>query len=244
VPETIKAKIGITDVEWLGPLMRASELLYMMSGRRWLGGGCEETAVLRSAPPRPGEGTWPYEKSWGNCTCWVHAEWIDGQPYNLTSDRFNHIGQPFGVRLPRSPITGVSSVKISGETFTGWRWLPSGWLERVDGKPWPTCGGTAEVTYQFGQAPPSGGRDAAIALAIELARDMYGLEGCNLPTRITSVTRQNVTMEMASAIEVLREGGTGVYVVDLWLKAVNPESRPQRAAVWSPDVPRLSRRRF
>jgi hypothetical protein len=242
IPETIKAKVGISDVEWLGPLMRASELLYMMSGRRWLGGGCEETAVLRSTPPRPGEGTWPYHASWGACGCWVHAEWIDGQPYNLTHRPYGHVGQPFAVRLPRAPVTSVSSVKIDSVTFTGWQLLSSGWLERVDGKPWPVCGGLTEVTYQFGIAPPSGGRDAAVAWAVQIAMDWFGVEGCELPTRTTSVTRQNVTIEMASSAEILREGGTGVYLVDVWLRAVNPDSRPQRAGVWSPDVPRLSRR--
>lgn len=243
VPSAVKAAVGITDAQWVAPLMRASEILYMLSGRRWIGGGCQEVAVLRSSPPRPGEATWPYEPSWGSCGCWASTpwvpQWVNGQPVNR---RFPHVQQPVAVRLPRSPITGVSSVKISGATFTSWTVTPSGWLERVDGLPWPVCTGSVEVTYQFGEPPPPGGRDAAVALGAELAKDMYGVDGCKLPALTTSVTRQNVTIEMTTSLEVLEKNGVGIYSVDLWLRAVNPEARPHRAGVWSPDVPRLSRR--
>jgi hypothetical protein len=50
-------------------------------------------------------------------------------------------------------------------------------------------------------------------------------------------------VDIADSLDILKEGGTGLTSVDLWLHSVNPDARPQRAGVWSPDVPRLMLRR-
>jgi len=217
-------------------LLRASEILWALSGRTWYGAGCEEDAVLRAFPPSIGTGTWPYHESWGSCGCWVGGNWLDGRFYPGLAYRGVHAA-PFAVALPRSPVVSVEEVLVDGEPFTEWNLIRSGWIERTDGRPWQVCGDATVVTYRYGEPPPQAGIDAAIELGTELARE--GLESCRLPPNVVSVTRQNVTMEIeANDTERFR---TGLYGVDLWLDTVNPYRRPQPAQVWSPDVPRLAR---
>jgi hypothetical protein len=38
-------------------------------------------------------------------------------------------------------------------------------------------------------------------------------------------------------MDFLSNGRTGFYSIDLWLAAVNPDRRPMRGHVWSPDIP-------
>lgn len=242
VPAETRDKLGLTDGQWATPLMVASELLFMLTGRRWYGGGCTEQAYLRSMPPGPGTGSWPYHDSWRNCGCWAHATWLNGYPVGPFAGPWPHV-EVMAVRMPRSPVTSVLSVTIDGQPFTSYSFTRSGWLERLDGRGWNVCSGDTEVTYTYGEAPPLAGVQAAITLATELAKDMYGVAGCRLPKRLTSITRQGVTADFADSMDILREGGTGIASIDMWIFAVNPDARPHRAGVWSPDVPRLMIRR-
>lgn len=243
VPESIRTELGLTDSQWATALMVSSEILWALSGRRWYGAGCLEEAYLRSVPPRPGTGSWPYHESWGNCGCWARADWIGGFPVAAWMGAWSHIEGVYAVKLPRDTVTEITSVTINGDSFTSYNLTRSGWLERIDGKSWDVCSGSTVVTYRHGEPPPLGGVQAAVALGIELARDWSGVGKCKLPKRLTSITRQGVTVDIADSLDILERGGTGLTSVDLWLRAVNPEARPQRAGVWSPDVPRLMLRR-
>ena len=108
-------------------------------------------------------------------------------------------------------------------------------LRRSSG--WPVCGDSTVITDQYGTPPPQGGVQATVRLATEFARDLYGLPGCELPSRVTSITREGVTMTVLDPQEFLNQGRTGLVAVDMWLVAVNPKSRTQRAQLWSPDIP-------
>lgn len=234
IPDTVKASMGLSDQQLLGPLLRASEILWMLAGRQWYGEGCSEVATLKSIPSN---GTWPYHKTWGDCGCWA---WGGDLLTRLAFRR--HIPMPDAIRLPRSPISEILSVTVDGVALAAneYELARNGWLRRV-GDVWDTCAGLTVVTYSFGEPPPAGGRDAAATLAVELAKDQYGLEGCRLPKRTTSVARQGVTITMADPAEFLKQGKTGIMSVDLWLSAVNPQARPRRGGVWSPDVPTTRR---
>jgi hypothetical protein len=232
------AALGFTDAEINAAFMRASELLWAFSGRQWLGGGCEEDAVLLSMQPVPGTGTWPYSASWGRCGCWAGATVLDGRPYPAPWQG-QHIGRPISLQLPRKPVTSIVSVTVDGVAFIAWTLTPNGWLQRTDGQGWGVCDGDTEVTYQFGDPPPAGGRDAAIELGIEMLLDRAGSDQCRLPPNTVSVTRQGLTMELMTTDRP--EFRTALPLVDMWLEAVNPYRRPQAATVWSPDVPGLMR---
>jgi len=238
VPEAVKTKLALTDDDaWLKPLMFASEVLWMLSGRQWLGQGCEETAVLRSVAATPGRGAWPYHQTWGSCSCWLASSWVDGWLPPAFGWAGVHILAPLAVRLPRNKITAVTSVTINGDPFTDFELERTGWLRRTDGLGWSVCDDSTSITYQYGSPPPMGAVEAVVQLGTEFAKSLNDIKGCKLPDRVTSVSREGVTMTVIDPQTFLSQGRTGLYLVDLWLGAVNPQSRPQAASIWSPDLP-------
>lgn len=241
VPTTVRATVSLTDAELDVQLLKASELLWALSGRRWLGAGCEEQATLRSVKPQPGLGTWPYHSTWGVCPCWSWGIWDAGYLWPASGWSGQHAAAPIAVQLPRSGVTAVTAVTINGDPFTDWHLLPSGWLERTDGRGWDMCGDTTIISYEHGQPPPLGGRDAAVELGVELAKALTNDNSCRLPVRTLQVTRQGVSMTVLDPAEYLEKGKVGLPGVDLWLAAVNPKAIPQAAWVWSPDIPTTSR---
>lgn len=221
---------------WRRVLLLASELLWAMSGRVWYGGGCTETAQLRSHPPGAGNDGWPYDPSWGNCGCWSG---LADMSWNGTDMRFGDVAQrhvrPFAIHLPRAPITVVDSVLVDGVPFTNWRLTRSGWLERLDGAAWNMCNDSTLVTYRWGVPPPEGGVQAAIRLAHEILLDEIGSDACQLPARLQSITRQGISMAVLDPMDFLRQMRTGLAQVDLWLAAVNPDAKQARGSVWWPE---------
>lgn len=212
-----------SDENWERHLLRASEILWMLSGRRWYGQGCTAVATLR-ALPRAGDATWPYHDSWGSCGCVTSA-------YYALSEHH----RPFAIQLPHRART-ITSVLIDGATLAApsYRLTRAGWLERLDGQGWPMCGDSTVITYTYGEAPPASGVGAVVEFAIQLYLAEEGDGACQLPLRVQSITREGVSMAMIDPMEFLDKGRTGLYGVDLWLGAVNPKSRTQRATVWTP----------
>jgi hypothetical protein len=113
-------------------------------------------------------------------------------------------------------------------------------LIRTDGRGWSTaCGGeTVTVVYRWGEAPPAGGKRAAVLYALELGKGEVGDSSCRLPKRVVSVVRQGVSMTLIDPQRYLENGKLGMPDIDQWLASVNPGAIPERGAVWSPDVPR------
>lgn len=222
--------------QWCVYLNIATDVLWAATGRRWRGESLTGEAVLRAAPPRPGEGGWAYHRSWGHCACYAGVGILGGPRW--ADAPFGH-HEPARVRLPHSDVTAVLSVTIDGAAFTGWR-LDGAWLTRTDGRGWPECHDRSIVTYLYGRPPPAAGRALAALFAVELGRSMSEDpdQECGLPQRTQSVSRQGISIEMLDPMTFLERGKTGVYAVDVWTQAVNPHGRAQAAAVWSPDLAR------
>jgi hypothetical protein len=220
-------------VEWHGALSMATDILWAATGRRWRGGGRIGEAVLRAAPPRAGEGSWPYHRSWGRCACFDGGTLLDLRWRKLTT----HF-EPVAIRLPHPDVTAVTTVLVAEQQFDAWR-LDGAWIARTDGRGWQMCRDRTVVTYTYGIDPPAGGRRACVELAVEIGRSWADKPDreCRLPTRIASVTRQGVTYE-AAELDYLDDGLTGITDIDLWIRSVNPYGRKQTATVWSPDIPR------
>lgn len=238
IPEQYRDRV--TDDVWERLLLQASEIMWALSGRRWYGGGCEETATLRSFPPSAGAADWPYHASWGRCGCWRYGTWLGGAYYAPAVGAYPGIEhpRPVAVRLPRNPVTSIVEVADGADIVdpADYRLTRSGWLERLDGS-WAVCGDVTTITYRFGEPPPEGGVQAVVAYAVQLMLDLVGDSACRLPARVTSITRQGISMTMLDPMDFIPNGKTGLYLVDLWLASVNPHNRPQRGNMFSLDVP-------
>lgn len=144
-------------------------------------------------------------------------------------------------RLPlaHGPIRGTPTVTVAGSAFTAF--LVSGSsLIRNDGSCWPSGDGCAEapivVAYTAGIAPPPGTSLAMGELACELARAFRG-EPCRLPSRVTSLVRQGVSMDFGDPAVFLGEGLLGLPLCDTWIRSGNRNKLPGRSAVLDPLAP-------
>lgn len=168
-------------------------------------------------------------RQWSGASCEETARWVGEASWCLppaTSQVLTVLA------LPHDEVTSVTLVTVNGVAFTGYRRVRS-WLHRTDGAGW---GGTVDIVYQRGLAPPVGGVLAVVAYAVELAKAATGDTSCRLPKRVSSVTRQSVSMTILDPMTFLKEGKTGLADVDQWLAAVNPSGHPERGSMWSPDV--------
>ena len=251
VPE--KWRVRVSTPQWLTILTMASELLYQLSGHRWRGTGCHETAEIRTRPLAVGSGAWPFQ-DYGACGCWLQASGLSYATNYADAWLFNAAwrgAHPRPVAVELDPdATAVTEVSTGDGSILDpslYELLPSGWLQRTDGAGWSGCGdeGPTTIKYDRGSNPPVGGIAACVTLAIELIRSWCGEAGCAIPPNASTITRQGVTVTMDPS-KFLEEHRTGVPTVDLWLESVNPRrksgTRPQRmASVWSPDLPTATR---
>jgi hypothetical protein len=130
------------------------------------------------------------------------------------------------VRLPgRYPALEVSSVIVDGVLLdpSAYILLNGRWLTRIDGGRWPRCNDVTdadsfEVEWVFGRAVTPGGRNAASKLVAEMGAACSNLD-CQIPQRVTTIQREGVTYTIIDSFNMLTEGRTGVYEVDLWLIA-------------------------
>lgn len=227
----------------------ATRILWALSGRRF--GLC--TATLRPCAEdcRDG-GSYPFFGSW---------EWRTG--YAMPPWDFYRLPYCSGgcggtcsctdvseVRLP-SPVDSVVEVKLDGTPMvTGsYRLDNNRLLVRTDGGQWPYCNdlskddtqvGTWSVTAAYGQDVPDGARFAMGEMACEIVKAAQG-EDCRLPPGVTQLVRQGVTIQYPDVGQLLKDGRTGLYLVDLFLASENPHGLRQRARFYSVDHPSVRR---
>lgn len=159
---------------------------------------------------------------------------VGGKWYNITCGcAGNCTCDPSGptvLTLP-GPVQSVDEVLIDGIVLdpTAYRVDRKRFLIRTDGGVWPKCQdmlapydgvGAFTITYQKGLPVPIAGSVAVGRLACELAASYCGGE-CALPQRITTVTRQGVSIGFQDLYQDLWEhGGTGIYSIDSWIQSV------------------------
>lgn len=149
------------------------------------------------------------------------------------------------IKLP-SPVANVSQVVVDGIIIaaSSWRVDDNQWLVRTDGLCWPECQdydvdvpavGTLQVSYDRGDPIPDAVLDAASTLACEFAKACAGLP-CRLPNRMTTLTRQGVTVSFVDIDRLLARGLTGIVEVDQIITAFNPYALKARPFVYSYDT--------
>lgn len=103
----------------------------------------------------------------------------------------------------------------------------------------PTEDGTWQITYLKGEAIPPGGQLIAGILACEYAKGLCGDDSCRLPRRVSSITRQGITLAMLDNFDQLGVGYTGIWEIDDWITTYTTNLRVgpwQASAVSSPDI--------
>lgn len=92
-----------------------------------------------------------------------------------------------------------------------------------------------QVTYTHGTPPPRAGKAAATRLANEFILWNMGSEKCALPERITSVARQGISFAILDPQDFIGQGRTGIYEVDAFIAASNPDKAQKKAAIFRQD---------
>lgn len=150
-----------------------------------------------------------------------------------------------------TPVNSIVEVKVDGTPLvTGaYRVDNHRLLVRTDGSSWPYCNdlnkddtqpGTWSVTALYGEDVPEGGRLAVGELACEIIKAGKG-QDCRLPPGVTQLVRQGVTIQYPDIGQLLRDGRTGLYLVDLFITSENPDGLKSRARVYSVDRPTVRR---
>lgn len=146
------------------------------------------------------------------------------------------------IRLRGQPVSQISAVRgVTGEIFSpdDYYMVDRSTLQFQSGV--LVVPADVEVTYTFGTTPPVLGKMAARRIAQEFIKLWEGDETCALPDRVTSVTRQGVSYTILDSQDFIQEMRLGIYEVDLFLKAVNPNKAQRRSKVFSPDLSRARR---
>lgn len=208
----------------------ASQTLWALSGRKFHTGtvATEQYIVDRSwlgpYTLTPIRGAAVYDRDWG-----VYI--VDPYDWNMRK-----------IRLDGTPVKNIGSVtSLSDGTVlepTEYSVINRAFLHLNR-----DVARGIEVSYTYGQEPPKAGRMAAKVMATEFFYAWSGREDlCSLPSRVTQVTRENVSWTILDNQDFLDELKTGIYVVDMFLRSVNPDKARVKAKVFSVDLPRGRRR--
>ena len=204
-----------------------------MERRRWplyevfpvpgYGGG---GAGIGAAYPYILDGSWYNRGCGGGCQCRARCEVaLDGP----------------------TTTAGVLEVLVHGEVVDPSAYqIQNGYLlVRIDGQCWPGCVDYSKqdpaafvVRYLRGEELVAGLQMAAGILAGEYALSCDGDDRCRLPARLTSLTRQGVSVQVATINSYMDLGLTEIPEVDRIVVVLNPYQQMSRAQVFSVDRPR------
>lgn len=218
----------------------ATEVLWQKSGQRY--GLCEIT--IRPCRRSCGSENWPFMDRWYE---WAGGMWPRPLLYNGLWFNIACGGCPGTcscaileeVLLP-GVVSTVSQVKVDGVILpsSAYRLDDNQLLVRTDGGRWPYCQDMAaadtqpntwSVTFTFGEVPPVIGRQAVGQLMCALARECMG-EDCRLPSNVTSLVRQGVSVELDS--DFLKR----FNFVSLFLDYANPAGLIAAPGIYDPDA--------
>ena len=218
----------------------ASYLLWAMSGRKYSG---ETTVTERYTCTLRNNRMGPSTKT-------NSPVLFGGDVYNIPSGDYDEYSELTSdgmspdsrIKLRGRPVTKIHTIRNrQGDILdpSSYYLVDHSTIHIKAGTPWTPC--NTEVTYSYGTPVPVAGKMAARKLAIEFARLWSGDEACELPQRVTSVSRQGVSYTILDNQEFIDELRTGLYEIDLFLKVANPDNARRKSKVFSVDTPRARR---
>jgi hypothetical protein len=218
----------------------ASNILWAMSGRKYQGTTTVTERYFTAID------AFRYQ---GSSAKQFFPHMIGGSVFNLPAEDWNDSAyQSDGssslsrIRLRGKPVQKVHLVRsgYDGRIIPEDAYYLAEHSTLIANKGTPWTPGNLEITYSFGQQPPTAGRHAARVFAIELIKSWEG-DVCALPDRVTSVSRQGVSYTILDNQDFLENFRTGIYLIDLFLKTANPAKALAPSKVFSPDIPRARR---
>ena len=228
----------------------ATELLYRMSGKQFAGECGPVTARPLARPVNSDKRNLVY-RNWGYGGYGSSNSMFLGAPPVVSQYGPGYAPE---IECYDFPIREILLVKIDGVVIPPDEYELREFKRLIRIRPtaesvpterwgWPTSQipdlpdtqqGTFSITYTYGADPGIGGINAAIVLAQYLALPQLG-DPTRFPSRVSSFTRQGVSAQVVSPIDMINKQMTGIPEVDLWLLAVNPTKARKQATVWSPD---------
>lgn len=186
----------------------------------------------------------------------LYGAWWSGSlwtPYILNGTWFNCFCGATCCCEPRcevrlaGPVAEIVEVTIGGVVVDPdtYRVDNFQWLVREGGECWPQCPnmdnpsggeGVWEVTYTRGRPVPADVLAATAILACEYVKFCTGDTSCKLNSRVSSIVRQDVSMEFVSPETMLALGLTGISVVDDVIASYNPAGLKFQPRVFSQAV--------
>ena len=149
------------------------------------------------------------------------------------------ISEVEAIDLP-GPVGAVTEVRIDGAALdaAAYRIEDGRYLVRIDGKGWPPdSGDNFVVTYLNSYPVDEMGAHAAGVMAHEWHKAITrSKDKCRLPSNATNVSRQGITIEIATGM--YPEGVTGMPEIDAYLMLWNPHGLRVMPRVFSPDLPK------
>ena len=215
----------------------ASNILWALSGRKYSG--------VTTVTERYVCATLAYR--YGSSSRNTRADLVLGEVYNMpysdmdsyTAVTTDGLSPQSRLRLRGRPITKIHAMRNRAGVIinpNSYYLVDHSTIQSVAGSRWSPC--DSEITYTYGIEPPTMGKMAARALAMEFCKLWNGDDDCILPQRVTSISRQGVSYTILDSQDFIDDMRTGLYSIDLFLKSVNPDKARNKARVFSPDVPR------
>lgn len=170
---------------------------------------------------------------------------LTGEKYpgiSTSTDAITSVADSVRVRelsLRQKPVLSVQTVLVNGEYLepTEYTLRNNAYLVRTGGTQWNlSSSNEIHVTYTHGTRPPRAGKSAAIRLANELILWYAGDPQCALPERITSVARQGISYTILDPQDFIKQGRTGIYAVDSFIAAVNPDGQRKKPAIFNSHI--------
>lgn len=165
---------------------------------------------------------------------------LNGEIVNITrnSSLFNNGSRR--LRLRNAPVIKINSIINHGTLMTpnSYQLRNNAFLVKTDGSPW-ILDSVSEiiVSYEYGAKPPAAGKLAAIKFANEIILSFIEPDNCSLPEKVTSIARQGVSWTVLDPQDYLSNGKLGLYLVDAFISAYNPNFAKKRPKIFSPDRP-------
>lgn len=198
----------------------ASEVLYKLTGEKYPGISTSTDAITSTA----------------YTNFMTTPQVVGGKMYNLP--RASTGGQR-ELNLRQKPVLAVESVYVNGALLdpSQYSLRNNSYIVRTAPNLW-ILSPTSEivVTYRHGARPPAAGKAAATRLANEIILWYLGDNRCALPERITSVARQGVSYTILDPQDFISQGKTGIYTVDSFISAVNPDKQRKKPAIFHPGT--------